>query len=379
MRTTTTFLLRHLASTLFLFFHVFNTHTQTIFPWNGAFGGTGVNRTYTGTAIGGITMSATIVNSENVWQDGAPAFLAAGLFVPGVGCLGIGLDNQGLLLSTDWTTNTTKTITTTITFSQSVGAVRFRLYDVNDDGFGSWNDRVIIAATDDSGGAVPVYSELSCVLGLNGTTTGSGTNTLTFTSANTQGCLCNGNNIIRVGNDVSGCNQIKTITIRYQSAVVPSNFNTPKQYIVLSDLIANCAPLSIELSSFTVEKADRMNLLKWETATETNNSHFELERSTDGKNWGKIITVTGAGTTTSPQAYMHYDADFDFTINYYRLKQVDFDGHHRHSEIIVMDNSSIPKTVDRIVNTMGQPVDEEYKGLKIYIYTDGTIVKKIEQ
>lgn len=378
MRTTTTFLLRYLACTLFLFFHVFNTHAQTTFFWNGTYGGTGANRTYTGTAIGGITMSATIVNSENVWQDGAPAFIAAGLFVPGVGCLGIGLDNQGLLLSTDWTTNTTKTITTTITFSHAVGAVRFRLYDVNDDGFGSWNDRIIISATDNLGAAVPVYSELSCVTGLNGTTTGSGTNTLTFTSANSQGCLCNGNNIIRVGNDLSGCNQLKTITIRYQSAVVPSNFNTPKQYIVVSNLIANCAPLSIELSSFTVEKVDRMNLLKWETATETDNSHFELERSTDGISWERIATVSGAGTTTVTQAYMYYDSDFESTVNYYRLKQVDFDGHHRHSFIITMDNSLKAKTVDRIVNTMGELVDEAYRGLKIYIYTDGTIIKKIE-
>lgn len=378
MRTTTTFLLRHLACTFFLFFHVFNTHTQTIFTWNGTYGGTGVNRTYTGTAIGGITMSATTVNSENVWQDGSPRFLSAGLFVPGVGCLGIGLDNQGLLLSTDWTTNTTKTITTTITFSHAVGAVRFRLYDVNDDGFGSWNDRVIISATDNLGVPVPVYSELSCVLGLNGTTTGSGTTTLTFTSANTQGCLCNGNNIIRVGNDASGCYQIRTITIRYQSAVVPSSFNTPKQYIVVSDLIANCAPLAIELSSFTVEKVDRMNLVKWETATETNNSHFDLERSTDGVIWKIITTVSGAGTTTSPQNYMHYDADFESTVNYYRLKQVDFDGHHNHSDIVFMDNTQMTKIVDKIVNTMGQPVDERYKGLKIYVYTDGTIVKKIE-
>ena len=97
-------------SILILFLSI-NSISQTTFPWSGTYGGTGTNRTYT-TTVGGITMSATMVNSENVWQDASPKWFPTGSINPGGGCSGITATNQGMLLSTDWTSNTTKTITT---------------------------------------------------------------------------------------------------------------------------------------------------------------------------------------------------------------------------------------------------------------------------
>ncbi|MBL7884940.1 MAG: hypothetical protein JNL69_12780, partial [Bacteroidia bacterium] len=139
---------KKLLSTIILFLSVTTLSiAQTTFPWNDTYGGAGTNRTYT-TTVSGVTMSATIVNSENVWQDASPRWFPTGSTVPGGGCSGITATNQGLLLSTDWTTNATKTITTTITFSTPVqGPVNFFLYDINDDGFGSWVDRIIITGT----------------------------------------------------------------------------------------------------------------------------------------------------------------------------------------------------------------------------------------
>lgn len=110
-----------------LLFHSFSVSAQITFPWSGTYGGAGANRTYT-TTVSGITMSATINNSENVWQDGSPVWFPTGSAVSGGGCAGIGATNQGMLLSTDWSTNTTKTITTTITFSSAIkGPVNFSL------------------------------------------------------------------------------------------------------------------------------------------------------------------------------------------------------------------------------------------------------------
>jgi hypothetical protein len=109
------------------------SYAQTTFPWSGTYGGAGTNRTYT-TTVSGVTMSATMVNSENVWQDASPVWFPTGSAVAGGGCAGITATNQGMLLSTDWTTNATKTITTTITFSTPVqGPVNFFLYDINDE------------------------------------------------------------------------------------------------------------------------------------------------------------------------------------------------------------------------------------------------------
>ncbi|MEN9998926.1 MAG: hypothetical protein RI922_1916 [Bacteroidota bacterium] len=209
--------------------------SQTTFPWNGTYGGTGTNRTYT-TTVSGITMSATIVNSENVWQDASPVWFPSGSTVSGGGCSGITATNQGLLLSTDWTTNTTKTITTTITFSSPVqGPVNFKLYDVNDDGFGSWEDKIQISGTNSSAAAVNVFKVGTACVQTGGSVTGSGTTLLTFNSGQSTSCTCWGNNEINVGT-ATDC--ISTITILYKSNVSPTNYNTPKQYVVISNLTA---------------------------------------------------------------------------------------------------------------------------------------------
>ena len=66
----------------------FGLNSQITFPWSGTYGGAGANRTYT-TTVSGITMSATINNSENVWQDGSPVWFPTGSAVSGGGCAGI--------------------------------------------------------------------------------------------------------------------------------------------------------------------------------------------------------------------------------------------------------------------------------------------------
>ena len=223
-----------LISVLLIFISLIG-FSQTTFPWNGTYGGTGTNRTYT-TTVSGITMSATIVNSENVWQDASPVWFPSGSTVSGGGCSGITATNQGMLLSTDWTTNTTKTITTTITFSSPVqGPVNFKLYDVNDDGFGSWEDKIQISGTNSSAAAVNVFKVGTACVQTGGSVTGSGTTLLTFNSGQSTSCTCWGNNEINVGT-ATDC--ISTITILYKSNVSPTNYNTPKQYVVISNLTA---------------------------------------------------------------------------------------------------------------------------------------------
>lgn len=209
--------------------------SQTTFPWNGTYGGSGTNRTYS-TTVSGITMSATIVNSENTWQDASPVWFPSGSTVAGGGCSGITATNQGMLLSTDWTTNPTKTITTTITFSSPVqGPVNFKLYDVNDDGFGSWEDKIQISGTNSSAAAVNVFKVGTACVQTGGSVTGNGTTLLTFNSGQSTSCTCWGNNEINVGT-ATDC--ISTVTITYKSNVSPTNYNNPKQYVVISNLTA---------------------------------------------------------------------------------------------------------------------------------------------
>ncbi|MBL0103102.1 MAG: hypothetical protein IPP51_04720 [Bacteroidetes bacterium] len=98
-------------------------------------------------------------------------------------------------------------------------------------------------------------------------------------------------------------------------------------------------PLPIELLSFTAQLEDNHTNINWETATEINNDHFEIERSGDAQNFTSIEQLPGSGTTTISHSYSIKDFSVPEGIVYYRLKQVDFDGKYTYSEKIAIDNT----------------------------------------
>jgi len=93
------------------------------------------------------------------------------------------------------------------------------------------------------------------------------------------------------------------------------------------------APLPVELTGFKGTASDCAVALQWSTASELNNSHFEVQHSTSGKAFQILTKVAGAGTTLEAQSYdfLHENAA---TSNYYRLKQVDHDGSFEYSNVI---------------------------------------------
>jgi hypothetical protein len=88
--------------------------------------------------------------------------------------------------------------------------------------------------------------------------------------------------------------------------------------------------LPIELVEFDVNTEGGKNLLSWLTASEKDNSHFDIERSTDGTTFHNIGQVRG---NNKPSSYQYVDAS-PFTLSYYRLKQVDFDGTATYSKVV---------------------------------------------
>jgi hypothetical protein len=94
-------------------------------------------------------------------------------------------------------------------------------------------------------------------------------------------------------------------------------------------------PIPVELINFSSEVIESEVTLYWSTATETNNSGFEILRSTQNDNaWENIGFVPGFGTTTEIHHYSFIDESLQ-TGNYqYRLKQIDFDGTFEYSNII---------------------------------------------
>lgn len=123
--------------------------------------------------------------------------------------------------------------------------------------------------------------------------------------------------------------------------------------------------LPVELLSFEGRNDETGNVLYWTTATERNNNYFTIERSLDGIDWVLIGSVDGVGDSSTPSSYHLLDDHYQYTINYYRLGQVDIDGSRKDLGTVVIDNSKEVINVLRRVNYMGQEVDEDYRGFFI--------------
>ncbi|NME72149.1 T9SS type A sorting domain-containing protein [Flammeovirga aprica] len=87
--------------------------------------------------------------------------------------------------------------------------------------------------------------------------------------------------------------------------------------------------LPVEMIYFEPEIFDEGISLFWATATEINSSHFEVQYSTDNKDWIKIAEVKSAGNSNSKKEYQ-YDDIMRYGTTYYRLKQVDLDGKYEY-------------------------------------------------
>ncbi len=124
-------------------------------------------------------------------------------------------------------------------------------------------------------------------------------------------------------------------------------------------------PLPIELLSFSGKDTNNTNLLKWITATETNNDYFTIERSTDAKSWEIVAVVDGAGNSNQVLKYTYPDYSFKTETTYYRLKQTDFDGSFSYSEVIsvvsnkeILDVNIYPNPTTGILIVKGNEIEQ---------------------
>ena len=93
-------------------------------------------------------------------------------------------------------------------------------------------------------------------------------------------------------------------------------------------------PLPVTLLDFTAKAVNADVELQWETATETNNAYFVIERSADGANWKDLSRVDGHGNSVIEENYTSYDDAPLRGTSYYRLIQVDQDGHQTYSGVV---------------------------------------------
>lgn len=99
----------------------------------------------------------------------------------------------------------------------------------------------------------------------------------------------------------------------------------------------NTNPLPISLLSFTAVPDGNRVKLDWVTASEENNDFFTIEKSKNGVDFVEVLTKPGAGNSNTNIAYGDYDNDPYSGTSYYRLKQTDFNGQFKYSDLVPVE------------------------------------------
>lgn len=176
------------------------------------------------------------------------------------------------------------------------------------------------------------------------------------------------------------------------SAVIRRGINVTTVMDGASTVYFNTAqttiPLPVELLSFDAFAIKDDIRLAWITASEENNSGFEIERSLNNKEGFEVIGwIEGKGTTTTNSYYTFTDKQINPNeVYYYRLKQIDYNGNFDYSNIVsarvqketfafhVIPNPYSGETsisynlqqpanvVIEVVNVMGQKIATLFKG-----------------
>lgn len=110
----------------------------------------------------------------------------------------------------------------------------------------------------------------------------------------------------------------------------------------------------VSLITFTGKKQSDGIALNWTTASEKDNSHFDILRSVDGKTFDKIDRIKGSGTSEKINRYTYTDTQPLKGTTYYQLRQVDFNGDSELSNIISVDNELLTKDLQAFVTADGQ-------------------------
>lgn len=95
-------------------------------------------------------------------------------------------------------------------------------------------------------------------------------------------------------------------------------------------------PLPVELIHFDVWRNNGKADLVWETGSEIDFSHFEIEKSKDGRTFVKIADIIGQGTSNVVTHYQFTDMSADNDVNYYRLREVDLNGSWDFSHVVAI-------------------------------------------
>ncbi|MFT7033284.1 MAG: hypothetical protein ACJA2S_001790 [Cyclobacteriaceae bacterium] len=116
-------------------------------------------------------------------------------------------------------------------------------------------------------------------------------------------------------------------------------------YLSLGDFVF----LPVELIEFKGQIEDDKVVFNWSTASEKNNDYFEILKSEDGITFSAIGKISGNGTSNLVNHYDYVDQHPKYGINYYQLRQVDYDGKNEFFSVILAIYGSSRELVSHMV------------------------------
>jgi|GEM_PF-6840675 len=135
--------------------------------------------------------------------------------------------------------------------------------------------------------------------------------------------------------------------------------------------------LPISLASFKGERRGNINNLMWSTASEANNTGFQLQRSIDGVNYSDLAFVASKAPNGNSSATINYNFDDTkplSTNGYYRLKQIDKDGKNHISNVVLIKGIPVkaltvsavyPNPVGNTINLVATTADQDMLDIRI--------------
>lgn len=141
--------------------------------------------------------------------------------------------------------------------------------------------------------------------------------------------------------------------------------------------VFNCGPLPVELVSYKIQTNDIFLKHSWSTASELNNNYFRIYKSKDLKSWELLGQIPGNNNANYVNYYSFNSSIIDNTIMYYKLTQTDFNGVETEISILPYLTEKQMKTLIKEITINGNPISKEYNGIRVKVYSNGTVEKVI--
>lgn len=124
-------------------------------------------------------------------------------------------------------------------------------------------------------------------------------------------------------------------------------------------MVGSPAPLPVVFQSFYIARQGSDVQLNWSTSQELDNKYYQIEKSTDGRNWKQVAVIIGSGTTTSVSKYAYTDKSVSDAVVYYRIRQVDVTGNALYSAIRTL-RSNITQQITNIYSPSKQTITVDF-------------------